>query len=500
VSPEEVEAALFLCVVRGVPFPRALVDRGALSERALEEELGRRGGLALRQVSGVPELMARLPPAMCRRLGAVPARHDAFTGTVDVAAADPLDPQVAAEFGFHLGAPIRVIRAPLTAIEEAIRRVELDDGSPSSQSRHRRSTPAFPHGAPNSSIPPPPNDDMPIPLVRRLGVPLIDEPETMEAQTRRIDDDETEEDEPVLPLKHSKLSSGHARESDGAQSVTAPMRRALREPREEPPSVSFPSSPPGANGAESDGDKDSLVETVRKSPSRPSVEKAPPARARPITAPSPQRSGAGRPMLEVDVPPARPPRAVAAYAPGRTLPAPPPVLGPPRPMTAVPEPEPEPPPLPYTDPGVVLAALREASSRDEVVRLSLRGLRLVARRVAVFAVKRDGFHGWACNPEFGDIEKLRSVVVPLDQPSILATATAASIYLGPIPGTPPHQALTRVLGRSSPDVAAVAVRAAGRAAMLLLADDLGDTLTGTRRMDELARAAGDALSRLLAAR
>jgi hypothetical protein len=125
---------------------------------------------------------------------------------------------------------------------------------------------------------------------------------------------------------------------------------------------------------------------------------------------------------------------------------------------------------------------------------------MIARRVAVFAVKRDGFHGWACNAEFGDVEALRAIVVPLDQPSILATATAASIYLGPIPGTPPHHALVQVMGKPSPDVAAVAVRAAGRAAMLLLADDLGDTLTGTRRMDELARAAGEALSRLLAAR
>src|SRR5262249_25461621 len=88
VSPVEVEAALFLAVVRGVPFSRALIDRGAISERALEEELGRRDGLALRTVSGNPELMGRLPAAMCRRLGAVPTRIDASSGAVDVAAAD----------------------------------------------------------------------------------------------------------------------------------------------------------------------------------------------------------------------------------------------------------------------------------------------------------------------------------------------------------------------------------------------------------------------------
>ena len=50
VPPDEVEAALFLSTVRGVPFARVLLDRGAVSERALEEELERVGGLGLRQV------------------------------------------------------------------------------------------------------------------------------------------------------------------------------------------------------------------------------------------------------------------------------------------------------------------------------------------------------------------------------------------------------------------------------------------------------------------
>jgi hypothetical protein len=83
---------------------------------------------------------------------------------------------------------------------------------------------------------------------------------------------------------------------------------------------------------------------------------------------------------------------------------------------------------------------------------------------------------------------------------MLATATAASLYLGPIPQTAAHAGLLAVMGSAGPDVAAVAVRAHGRPAMLLMADELGDTLHGTRRMDELARAAGEALSRLLSSR
>src|SRR5262249_11107008 len=155
----EVEAALFLSVAKGVPFPRVLLDRGAVTERGLEEELERLGGLALRQVAGASEIWARLPRAMCRRLAALPTRMDPATGSVEVAAPDLLDTHVGSESGFHLGVPIRVLRAPIAAVEEAIRRLELDDtdargATPAADRvRPRRVTPPFPHGAPQSSIP-----------------------------------------------------------------------------------------------------------------------------------------------------------------------------------------------------------------------------------------------------------------------------------------------------------------------------------------------------------
>jgi hypothetical protein len=56
------------------------------------------------------------------------------------------------------------------------------------------------------------------------------------------------------------------------------------------------------------------------------------------------------------------------------------------------------------------------------------------------------------------------------------------------------------MGSASRDVAAVSVRVAGRPVMVLLVDELADSMSGTRRMDELARAAGEALARLLGTR
>jgi hypothetical protein len=145
----------------------------------------------------------------------------------------------------------------------------------------------------------------------------------------------------------------------------------------------------------------------------------------------------------------------------------------------------------------VLEALGRTASRDDVIRVTMRGMRLAARRIAIFVVRRDGFHGWACNVEFGDLETLRSIHVPLDQPSLLATATVTAMYLGPVPPTPGHEGLLLAMERASSDVAAIAVRVAGRAVLVLVSDDLEDTMTSTRYLGEIAQAAGDALTRLI---
>ena len=148
----------------------------------------------------------------------------------------------------------------------------------------------------------------------------------------------------------------------------------------------------------------------------------------------------------------------------------------------------------------MIALVRRAPTRDAVVERVHRGLARVARRTAVLAVRRDGYVGWTCNEAFGDVAAFRAVVVPPDVPSLFRTAGTTAVYLGPVPETPAHEALLRVMGSASHDVAAVSVRVSGRPAMVLLVDELADSMGGTRRMDELARAAGEALGRLLGAR
>ncbi|EYF07986.1 hypothetical protein [Chondromyces apiculatus] len=464
----EVEAALFLSVVRGIPFARALVDRGAITEQALEAELDRRGGLALRQVLGSRELFTRLPRALCRRLGAVPTRLDTASGTVDIAVADPLDRHLAAELGFHLGTPVRLVRAPMAAIEEAIRTLELDERqAPSTRLRPRRVTPAFPHGAPQSTIPPPPSEDIPIPLVRRVSAATSPpEQASTPVSTARSRSHEGADPRPAAP---ATLRGAGARLGGSAagSSIVADANDAG-------PAISFPSTPPPSAWDPSPDAEESATSSGNVGEHAPTT--LPQGRLRvsasdPYAPPSPSRHTSPGPSRSRD-------SSRGSHVP------------------------PAPPSAPHSggDLRRIMEAINTARTRDDIVMLALEGIRRVAPRAALFTVKRGAFQGYTCTPEFGYENALREVAIPTSLPSILATATATGMYLGPIPGTPAHEPLLSVMGAASADVAAVAVRVAGRAVLVLVADDLDNTLHGTRTMDDLARVLGDALTRILATR
>jgi hypothetical protein len=155
------------------------------------------------------------------------------------------------------------------------------------------------------------------------------------------------------------------------------------------------------------------------------------------------------------------------------------------------------PALPFPDATAVLAAMEEANDRDAIIALLISGMRAVARRVAVMAVKRDGFVGWSCNAEFGDARAWRLVNVPANVPSVLATAAAGTLYLGPLFRTDGHMPILEFMRETSRDVAVTGVRVDMHPALVLLADELGDTALGTRRMEQLAKTAGPALARVL---
>lgn len=152
---------------------------------------------------------------------------------------------------------------------------------------------------------------------------------------------------------------------------------------------------------------------------------------------------------------------------------------------------------PFRDIEPYVERIRRSRDKDAVVQGLIRGMLTIARRVGVLVVKKGELVGLACNAEFGDIEALRALHMPVAQPSVLAAAMASGSYLGPIPSTPDNEPLLQVMKEASSDVAIVCVSVGDRPVLLLVADELGDTMLATQRAMKLTQAAGEAFVKLL---
>lgn len=427
ISPEGLGRALLAAARDRVSLVRAILDVGAMTRERLEAELSRTEAPSVRAVVPARDLMAGLPLDLCGRLCAVPVRKDPRTGTVEVVVPDVRDAQGALEIGRLLGAPVRVVRAPLRAIEQAV--LGWNAGSPA---RRANLTPpwgtradgdglsAAPQRAPVLELarttPPPPAPvawDIPLPLLRRSVHPEAPTPSQR----------------PALLLADQEMQPPIAPGDSLSDALENALERVIH--------VRGPTTliPPPAESV----------------PPPPNTERRPPNFASSPPAASPRRS---------QPPPAAPPGF-------------------------------------YADAGAVFAELRTARDRDGVLALLLKGTRHVARKVALFIVKPGAFVGWSCTPELGDPGAMHDVTIPTSLPSALAYAETHGAYLGPLQPSAAHDPILRVMGYASRDVAVACVMVLGRASVLVLADELGETMIATRRMEELARAAGEALARIV---
>ncbi len=152
------------------------------------------------------------------------------------------------------------------------------------------------------------------------------------------------------------------------------------------------------------------------------------------------------------------------------------------------------PTLPFADSGTIVAAMRTAPDRDRILDLLLAGARTVARRVAIFVVKKDELIGWTCTPELGERAAFRKVQISTTSTTLLARALAGGTHLGRLQKIDAHATLFDVMhGAPTREVAVTGVRIEARPTIVVLSDEVGDTLIATRRLDELARVAGESL-------
>lgn len=485
--------ALYASVQGDVPIVQALVDSRAVSPDVLARYLGRSDAPFLRQIAPVMELVDRLPHGLCARLLAIPVRRDAITGTVDVVVPDPSDWHPAHEVAFHLGAPVRLVRAPVAAIEEVLRKL-----------RHR-ATGSSPPSRPSLRPPVRPDDERIYDSRPRTPEkrPTLPPPDPMAPQSNGLL--EGMNPEALRPSRVPVVEQRQAHVVPSPSNAPPPLARRGRDtPTWGTPvhntAVNVASEVP-ASGL---GSEIPIPLTRRTYSERGGTQRPPPLRH-----PSEAGMGEGIPLDPAEVrsvvevrstntantdidglrPDAMLHTGMASFIPG---PPPLPSVVPQGGRFAAYAPQ-----LPFSDAGGILSALRAASSRDEVLELVLTGARVVAARVALFVVKRGGYLGWSCTPEFGDRAALQQVLLPLDAASVFDEAVHEGIYLGTIRHDELHMPLHTVMRHASRDVAIVPIKVSGRTAVMIVADELGDTMLATRRLEELAMAAGDAFARIV---
>ena len=513
VTPTALAEALFLSATRGTSLVRTLLAARAIDTLRLEQMLERGEAPYMRHIAPVSTLVERLPAGLCDRLLAMPVRRDPRTGTVDVAVVDARDPHPAEEIGYWLRAPVRIVRTSIASMESALLRLEArvdTERDPGMRAlappiwappptpappipAHLMRTPMY--GTPAASAraksePPPEDFDLAIPLTRRnfgappvadvaleavsfastpveIGLPAI------ERTTRRGDSD------PVLDLRKRKPVGRTAPVDPGP----VPARPAQVDPGYEPAS------------------------TVR-GPFAPARTLPPP----PLETPPPPEtpSPAARPPAATTLSPTAPSQA-AAIPSGAAAPPAATTLSPTAPTASAPATAPLPatapasrapsmPPASAEEAAAIVEQMRGARDRDQILELLVAGTRTVAGRAVVLAVRRDALVGWTGSGEVADRPALRAVRLPNTQPTVLHDSLEQSgARTVRIPADAAHTPLLAVMSPppTGHDVVVAAVQAEGRPVALVLADGIGDPQAALEILGDLARAAGDALGRLL---
>ena len=501
-SEGAIAEALFASVTGGVPLVQSLIEARAVTPEVLSRYLARTEAPYLRQVVPLVELVDRLPPGLCARLLAIPVRRDAITGTVDIVVADAGDPHPPKEIAFHLGAPVRVVRGATAAIEEALRRLRSRSLPPSARpeardARDNRDDERMYDSRPRAAPPPPTSSfkggtlPPPAPSLKLgySGHAALDAMTSEALRPSRVPVSERQAH--VVP----SAQSAHA-------APNAQRRSSVTPPWGTPVHNATIAQPPSDHPTSGLGSEIPIPLTRRTFSAVSGGTQRPP----PLVNPADSALGEGyavdpghfRQIVEVNerMRSADPGGAVDRGHGGRATSGPSFIPGPP-PMPGGGAFGAYAPQVPAAEIGGILAALRAAGSRDEVLELVLTGARIVALKVALFVVKRGGYLGWACTPEFADRASLQSILVPLESPSVFDEAVRDGLYLGPIRHDDTHASLLHVMRGASRDVAVVPIRVSGKTAVVLMADELGDTMLATRRLEELSRAAGDAFARIV---
>jgi hypothetical protein len=447
VTAESLAQALLVAASKSTSLVRALLATRAIDPLRLEQQLERGEAPYMRHVAPVMALVQLLPPGLCERLLALPVRRDPRTGTVDVAVVDARDPHPVEEIAHWLRAPVRMVRTSLASMDAALRRMTAKPEQPGMR------TLAAPIWVPSPVPAEPPQDLTRTPA---YGSPIYKERPAADAE-----DDSSPTDVFDFPIANPNIPFSLTRKHIPVQIIELGA-----------PAIEKDSRPDAEPVIDLRRTNDPVIDLKRTT--EPVID------LKRTTEPVIDLKRTTEPVIDLK-------RAVD------------PVLDLKRRKTTDADLAPNAPALPLDDAAATVEAMRAATDRDAILELLVTGTRRVARRVAVFALRRDLLVGWTCSPELGQRPLLRGVRILHDRSTLLTEVLASDkARLAHVPKDAAHAPLLAILTAPlSREVALVAVRVEGKPVGLLLADELGNTLVATRRMEELARAAGEGLARLV---
>lgn len=123
-----VEAALLHHAKERMPFVASLLELYPHYAPAVTNALDLTSGPPADDLSPDPHLMARLPVGLCSQLFGFPIGITSSSGVVDVLVVDPLDEHIEAEFRFHLGTRVRLVRGRLDHVSRELLELEGEQG------------------------------------------------------------------------------------------------------------------------------------------------------------------------------------------------------------------------------------------------------------------------------------------------------------------------------------------------------------------------------------
>ncbi len=145
----------------------------------------------------------------------------------------------------------------------------------------------------------------------------------------------------------------------------------------------------------------------------------------------------------------------------------------------------------------VMAALEHAVAPEEVLELCCAGLEPML--ALALALRGSSYEGRAASSELREpAERLGKVKLATGCKSVVDLALKQGYYLGALPTTIVHESLRDILpAPADSEIYVAPVMVMGRPSVMLVLARLGLTLPSTRRANEIAAAAGQALERIV---